>query len=107
MITKNYPTLKEFEEYITKIKEFRKSADNFAEALSKLTDEHRICLNGREEDLMVRMLEKLMDDKWNNISWWIYEKDWGRKKNFDYKNKGKIIPTKTIKNLYDLITKEL
>ena len=38
-----------------------------------------------------------MDDKYNDISWWIYEKDFGKAKSLKYKDaKNKIIPTTTI-----------
>ena len=48
------------------------------------------------------ILEKLMGDKFNLISWWIYDKKWGTRK-LDYKIKGKVIKTKTIKDLYNLL----
>lgn len=97
------PTLKEFESYIKKIKEFRDAADKFSEALVGLSDDRRISINGWQEDLMIKLLEKLMEDKDQWISWWIYEKDWGTKKHLAYKLDGKVIPTKTIKDLYNII----
>lgn len=95
-------TLKEFEGYIKKIKEFKESANKFSDALNIFTEENYICINGREEGLMVELLEKLMGDKFNLISWWIYDKKWGTRK-LDYKIKGKVIKTKTIKDLYNLL----
>jgi hypothetical protein len=96
-------TLKEFERYIKIIKELRDNADKFSEALTVFTEERPACINGREEGLMVELLEKLMGDTFNIISWWIYEKNWGTRKKFDYKIGGKVIKTKTIKDLYNLL----
>ena len=95
-------TLKEFEFYVSRLKELRESADKFSDALKIFTEENYICINGREEGLMVELLEKLMGDTFNIISWWIYDKNWGTRK-LDYKIKGKVIKTKTIKDLYNLL----
>ena len=95
-------TLKEFEFYVSRIKELRENADKFSDALDIFTDERTPCINGREEGLMVELLEKLMGDTFNLISWWIYDKEWGAR-NLDYKIKGKVIKTKTIKDLYNLL----
>ena len=96
-------TLKEFEEYIKKIKKFRENSDKLSEALDIFTESMTPCINGREEGLMVELLEKLMGDKFNFISWWIYDKNWGTDKKLKYTIEGKKIKTTTIKDLYNLL----
>jgi hypothetical protein len=96
-------TLKEFEQYIESIKKFRDSANKFSNSLAVFTEERQVCINGREEGLMVELLEKLMGDKFNFISWWIYDKNWGTDKKLKYTIKGKKIKTTTIKDLYNLL----
>lgn len=98
------PTFKEFEHYIKQIIKFREQEEAFSKAISNMTDTNRVGIYDYQEDLIVKLLEKLMDDKWNNISWWIYEKDFGKAKKLTYKDANKkIIPTTTIKDLYNLL----
>lgn len=98
------PTYKEFEYYIKQIIKFREQEEAFSKAISNMTDTKRVGIYDYQEDLIVKLLERLMDDKWHNISWWIYEKDFGKKKGLTYKDaNNKIIPTTTIKDLYNLL----
>jgi hypothetical protein len=98
------PTYKEFEYYIKQIIKFREQEEAFSKAISNMTDTKQIGIYDYQEDLIIKLLEKLMDDKWGNISWWIYEKDFGKKKHLTYKDaNNKIIPTTTIKDLYNLL----
>lgn len=97
------PTFKEFEYYIKQIIKFREQSDLFDEAICNMSDTKYVGINGYQEDLMIKMLEQLTDDKYKNISWWVYEKDFGKKKYLVYKHKNKVIPTTTIKDLYNLL----
>jgi len=98
------PTYKEFEYYIKQIIKFRKQGEAFNKAISNMTDTKRVGIYDYQEDLIVKLLEKLMDDKLKNIYWWIYEKDFGKEKILTYKDaNNKIIPTTTIKDLYNLL----
>ncbi len=58
------------------------------------------------EDIVINLLEKIFDDK-EIISWWLYEKNYG--KNFkmgDFEVDGQQIDLTTAENLYDYLLKE-
>lgn len=98
------PTFKEFEYYIKQIIKFREQGEALSKAISNMTDTKRVGIYDYQEDLIVKLLERLMNDKWHSISWWIYEKDFGKAKKLTYKDaNNKIIPTTTIKDLYNLL----
>ena len=60
---------------------------------------------GRYEDLVYKLLELAMDDKYDYISYWLYDLDCGRKykKGCITDSKNKPIPLKTLSELYDAI----
>ena len=58
----------------------------------------------------IELLEKLSGDRYEYISWWCFEKDFGRRVDINvYERKGEdqIVPTDTAEDLYDLITQNL
>ncbi len=105
----------------------RISKDEFVKILKKIQDDwdfyslisslgHK---NNREDtlnispktvDVAIELLEKLSGDRYEYISWWCFEKDFGRRVDINvYEGKGEdqIVPTDTAEDLYDLITQNL
>ena len=58
------------------------------------------------EDIVVKLLENMFDDK-DVISWWLYEKDYGRKESFKMWDEfGDEIDLSTAGKLYDYLVEE-
>ena len=57
----------------------------------------------------IKCLEAAIGDKYEYVSWFIWEKDWGeRGKDFAvYDEEGNVIPTETLEDIYDLVTKNI
>lgn len=102
MITKNYPTVLEFAGWMEKLKKISDDNDKAAEGLENIIESH-VCINGWSEDLIVRLLERLMNDKFSYISWWIYDKEWGTDKKMKVYIDKMEIKTKTVEDLYNLL----
>ena len=93
----------EFIKLMTELVSIKKAEDNLIKAFKKFEPEFsRICF-GRYETLVVNSLEFAMNDEHSWISYWLYEWDMG-KKDGGVEYKGRKIPSKTLSNLYDLIT---
>lgn len=58
-------------------------------------------------DMVLQLLADIFDDKDGWITWFIFEKNWGKDKSLQaYEVDGKtIIPTDTLTDIYNLITK--
>ena len=55
---------------------------------------------------LVKVLEIVnRDEKEQLISWWMYEKDFGKRKDFNIYDNGGVVPTDTIEELYDYLIK--
>lgn len=57
----------------------------------------------------INCLESAVGDKYEYLSWWCFEKDWGeRGEDFGvYDKDNNLIPTETPSDIYDLITKNI
>lgn len=67
-------------------------------------DPYGLCIN--HENLVVRLLEKIMHDQDETISWWIYEADYGRDNTMHIYVDKKPIDLSSPELLYDFLMKE-
>lgn len=58
-------------------------------------------------DSCISLLEKLVNDKFQTISWWVYEKDFGKRKDINIKINNKTIQLNTPEELYDYLIKDI
>lgn len=86
----------------------RKDEDNVDAAMKKFDPDFGCFSLGRYETLFVETMKEAIGDKYDNLSYWIYELECGKKakKTSITDKKGKCIPIKTLDNLFDLITGE-
>lgn len=84
------------------LKKYEQGVD---EALKKFCPDFNYVCFDRYERLIVSLLTIAMNDKYNWISYWLYDLDCGNKArpNTVKEKTGKNIPCKTIKDLYNLI----
>lgn len=96
---------KTFEKTIKELISIRKDEDNLNKALRKFCpDFNYLSLSCRCEEIIIKLLEDSFNDN-DIISWWIYEMDFG--KDADKKSlfvDGKIMPIKTIRDLYNYLS---
>lgn len=79
--------------------------DGLNEAFKKFEPDFNYIGFGRYETLVVDSIKEAMDDKYDWISYWIYDLECGtkaKKKTVTSKD-GKNIPIKTLDNLYNII----
>ena len=96
---------KEFVKSLINIKSILDDIDGVHLALKKLDPDFGGLYMSRVETALIDMLEKLVDDKSQWISYYIYDLEWGKKwklKSVTDK-RGKDIPLKTMENLFDCI----
>lgn len=94
--------------FIKLMKEFiqlHKDEDNLDNAFRKFDPDFGHFTLGRYESLFVKTISEAMNDKYDNISYWIYDCNMGKdaKKDSVTDKNGKGIPIKTLSNLYNLI----
>lgn len=100
-------TLKEFKDAMNKLKEFRDADEKFSQALAEFTEGQRLSINGWREGFEIDLIKKLMDDKYDYIKYFIYEKGWGKNDEYNiYDDKDDIIPLNNLNNLYKAIKKQ-
>lgn len=100
---------KEFVEIIEKLKEVHDFVDETNEKARKLHDAiisdfyNTMSLSISHESLVVEILEKMFNDK-DTISWWLYEKDYGRDEELKmWDEQGNEIDVSTAEKLYDYL----
>ena len=94
------------QEFIKLMKELvaiKKAEDNLIKAFKKFEPEFSRISFSRYETLVVNSLVFGMNDEHNWINYWIYDWEMG-KRDGNVEHKGQKIPSKTLSNLYDLIT---
>lgn len=96
-------TKEKFIKYMTELVAIKSSIDKLNKAVKDFEPDFNYLSFGRIETLIVKVLEIAMDDKAQWISWWLYENECGKGKMQAYNTKHKLIPSKTINNLYNLI----
>lgn len=104
---------KEFVEIIAKLKEVHDFVDETNEKARKLHDAiisdfyNTMSLSISHESLVVELLEKMFNDK-DTISWWLYEKDYGRDEELKmWDEQGNEIDVSTAKKLYDYLERNI
>jgi len=100
-------TKETFIKLMTELVSIKKAEDKLNRAIKKFEPELSFLSFGRYETLVVRSLEFGMNDERGWISYWIYDCDMGKNEGRVTDKKGKKMPTKTLSNLYDLITKNI
>lgn len=105
-------TYKQFEKHILKLKELTEERDKINNVLkkSKLSDDFNEGLFGTTwfEVLATDILKDTFNDESDWIGYFIYDLSFGKtyKKGCVMSKEDKAIPLKTIKDLYNLITKK-
>lgn len=96
------------EEFINNLTIIKEDID-FYDELYKLTREYNrddaVDILPKSISIAIRALEAAIGDKYEYVSWWCFEKDWGeRGKDFCVTIDDKVIPTETMSDIYDLVT---
>ena len=98
----------EFRQILNKLKENEEFIDEINNVLRKFGRDGYIFLTGLE-DTIVRLLENIFGDTDQWISYWVWEKDFG--KNYEdgdaVDENGDIIHIKTAEELYDFLIKNM
>jgi hypothetical protein len=99
----NYKT---FEKLMKELVSIKEDEDNLNKAFRKFEPDFNYIGFWRYETLVVKAIQEVMNDEYDYIGYWLYEVDCGKKAKVGTvtDEKGKNIPIKTLKNLYDVIT---
>lgn len=98
--------LKDYNELQNKIDDLFK--DNIENRERDFMNAGSICIG--HETIVVKLLENMLNDRGNLISWWLYEKDYGRYVDVDDvfdEETGKFIDLTTPEKLYDYLIEEM
>ena len=98
--------LKDYNEVQNKIDDLFK--DNIENRERDFMNAGSICIG--HETIVVKLLENMFNDRGNLISWWLYEKDYGRYVDVDDvfdEETGKFIDLTTPEKLYDYLVEEM
>ena len=96
----------ERKKFIKLMKEFvslKKAEDDLNKAFKILEPEFNYLSFGRHEALITDILKEAMEDKYDWISYFIYDLDCGKKARKITDSNGKHIPLKTLNDLYNII----
>ena len=97
---------KTFKDLMTRLLELKRDEEKLNKALRVFEPEFKYLCLGRIETLIVDAIKAGVNDEYDNIGWWLYEMNEGKDiKKDSVTYKGKNIPCKTLKELYNLITK--
>ena len=100
-------TLEEFKKAMKQLKEFSDNDRKFEQAMADFTGGIIQPVNSWREDFEVKLIQKLMDDKYDYIPYFIYEKDWGSNDEYNvYEYNGDLIPLNSLNKLYKAINPE-
>lgn len=110
-------TKKEFVEIIDRLRNYNDLKDKINDLFQDLIDnkEQDFCNAGSicivHESIVIKLLENMFNDnnEISNISWWIYELDYGReyKKGCIIDKEGKAIDLSTSEKLYDYLIENM
>lgn len=82
--------------------------DSISVLLGQMTGEtHYFNVSENIENALINILTECFKDKYGWLSWWIYEKYFGRKKLKAYNVNKKGIKLNTASQLYDFLVKEM
>lgn len=100
-------TLKEFKDAMNKLKGFKNADEKFGKAFFEFTGGQGTSINGWREEFEIDLIKKLVDDKYDYIEYFVYDKNWGTDKKYNiYDEKYKVIPLNNLNNLYKAIKKQ-
>ena len=96
---------KEFKNYMFQLKNIQNSVNDVNNSINKLSDYNFNYISiDKIEDLVLSLLEHTMNDSNNkNISYFIYELDWGKKGKDCITDKDKNISLRNMDELYDYL----
>jgi len=97
---------KTFIELMTELVSIKKAEDNLNDALKRFEPDFSRISHERYETLIVRSLKIAMNDKWNWISYWIYDCDMGKKDTKAVVNDEKM-PLKSLSDLFNVIKADI
>lgn len=97
-----------FEDYMLRLKQIMEADDKIDSALKSISPEFGGFQNEIAIDLVLDMLRELTHDKYGNISYYIWEINWGEDWEYGMVTDefGYDIPMKTLKDLYKLLEEE-
>ena len=97
------------EAFLKVMKEYKQlidDIDNVHNAMKKLDPDFGGFCISRLENFCSKLIKHSFDDKFDWISYYMYDLEWGKKykKGTIIGDNGKIIPLKTLEDLYNLLT---
>jgi len=103
----NKPSIEPLKIAIKAIQEQHEKEKRWEKSFDEMLDGKFICCPSETIlSALIKVLEVIYrDEKEQLISWWMYEKDFGRKKDFNIYDNGGIVPTNTIEDLYNYLIK--
>ena len=101
------PSIEPLKIGIKAIQEQEEKERNWEKTFNEMLDGRFICCASQSVcTALLKVLEYIYrDEEEQIISWWMYEKDYGKKKDFHIYDNGGVIPTDTIEDLYDYLIK--
>lgn len=101
------PSIEPLKIGIKAIQEQEEKERNWEKTFNEMLDGRFICCASQSVcTALLKVLEYIYrDEEEQIITWWMYEKDYGKKKDFHIYDNGGIIPTDTIEELYDYLIK--
>ena len=102
-------TKEDFIKNLMKIKQDHLFYSALSDTCRKYKREDDINIFPNSYDISIKLLEIAIGDKYEYVSWWIFEKEWGNKGE-DFcvtDHNGNVIPTETMSDIYDLVTKNI
>ena len=99
---------KEFEDYMLRLKCIIEADTKVDSALREVSPEFGGFHNEIAIDLVLDMLKRLTHDEFDNISYYIWDTNWGENwvSGMITDEKGNDIPMKTLKDLYELLEEQ-
>ena len=101
------PSIEPLKIAIKAIQEQDKKERRWEKTFDEMLDGRFICCPSETiHTALVKVLEIIYrDEKEQLISWWMYEKDFGKRKDFNIYENGGVVPTDTIEDLYNYLIK--
>ena len=106
-MTYRVPNIEPLKIGIKAIQEQDEKERRWEKTFDEMLDGRFICCPSETlHSALLKVLEIIYKDEEEQIiSWWIYEKDYGKKKDFHIYDGGEVIPTKTVEDLYNYLIK--
>lgn len=103
----NKPSIEPLKIAIKAIQEQNKKERRWEKTFDEMLDGRFICCPSETiHTALVKVLENIYrDEKEQLISWWMYEKDFGKRKDFNIYDNGGVVPTDTVEDLYNYLIK--